>query len=128
MWACAIWLQPRKTPSAAVSSPLAGTPFDRCIVMSKHVGRKQRWTRRDARTWSSVLGQVVYRQDAWYARLIYQVREASAIVGELPAWVKQDRWLGPFKRPRNAMVELEREVAYLRNHHGANVRIGDELE
>ena len=39
-----------------------------------------------------------------------------------------DRWLGPFKRPRNAMVELEREVTVLRNRHGADVQVGDEID
>ena len=38
-----------------------------------------------------------------------------------------DRWLGPFRRPRNAMVELEREATVLRNRHGEDVRIGDEV-
>jgi hypothetical protein len=95
--------------------------------MSKHVGRKQRWTQRDARTWSSALGPVVYRQDAWYARLLFRIRE-SGEEGQLPAWVKHDRWLGPFKRPRNAMVELEREAAVLRNRYGEDVQIGDEIE
>jgi hypothetical protein len=96
--------------------------------MSKHVGRKQRWTERDARTWTSSLGPVVYRQDAWYARLVYRVRTPSKVEGELPAWLSYDRWLGPYRRPRNAMVELEREVAVLRNRHDGDVEIGDEIE
>jgi hypothetical protein len=96
--------------------------------MSRHVGRKQRWTQQDARTYRSALGQVVYRHDAWYARLVYLVREPAAAEGQLPAWRRHDRWLGPFKRPRNAMVELEREATYLRNRHDDDVRIGDEIE
>ena len=96
--------------------------------MTKNAGRKGRWTQRDARTYTSALGPVVYRQDAWYARLAYQVREPPADEGALPAWVAYDRWLGPYKRPRNAMVELEREATYLRNRHGADVRVGEEME
>jgi hypothetical protein len=96
--------------------------------MSKHVGRKQRWGQKDAKTYTSNLGQVVYREDAWYAHLVYQVREPATVEGELPAWQSHDRWLGPFKRPRNAMVELEREATYLRNRHGVDVRIGEEIE
>jgi hypothetical protein len=95
--------------------------------MAKNAGRRGRWTQRDARTYTSSLGPVVYRQDAWYARLAYQVREAPED-GGLPVWVGYDRWLGPYKRPRNAMVELEREATYLRNRHGADVRIGEEME
>ncbi len=96
--------------------------------MSKHVGRKDRWTQKDARTHQSALGPVVYRQEAWYARLAYQVREDPQVEGELPRWVGFDRWLGPFKRPRNAMVELEREATILRNRHGEDVRIGEDVE
>jgi hypothetical protein len=95
--------------------------------MAKNAGRKGRWTQRDARTYTSALGPVEYRQDAWYARLAYQVRQVPDD-GGLPAWVGYDRWLGPYKRPRNAMVELEREATYLRNRHGADVRIGEETE
>jgi hypothetical protein len=100
----------------------------RGIAMSKHVGRKQRWSQKDAKTYVSKLGPVVYREDAWYARLVYQVREPSTDLNTLPAWESHDRWLGPFKRPRNAMVELEREATYLRNRHGDDVRIGGEIE
>jgi hypothetical protein len=96
--------------------------------MGKHVGRKQRWTQKDAKSYTSSLGEVVYRQDAWYARLAYQVREEATNDGAPPAWVSHDRWLGPYKRPRNAMVELEREVTILRNRHGGDVRVGDEVE
>lgn len=95
--------------------------------MSKHQGRKGRWTEVDPRTHTSALGTVRYRQDAWYARLVYRVREPAAAAGELPAWVTYDRWLGPFKRPRNAMVELEREVTVLRNRHGDDVQVGAEI-
>lgn len=95
--------------------------------MSKHVGRKDRWTASGPSTHTSALGTVQYRQDAWYARLVYRVREPATVEGELPAWVDHDRWLGPFKRPRNAMVELEREVAVLRNRHGDDVQVGDEI-
>jgi len=96
--------------------------------MSKHVGRKQRWTQQDAKTYVSSLGPVVYRQDAWYAHLVYQVREPPAEEGQLPTWKGYDRWLGPFKRPRNAMVQFEREATYLRNRHGDDVQIGEEID
>jgi hypothetical protein len=95
--------------------------------MSKHVSRKDRWTQSGPNTHTSPLGTVQYRQDAWYARLVYRVRESLAVAGELPSWATHDRWLGPFKRPRNAMVELEREVTVLQNRHGDDVDVGDEI-
>src|SRR5262245_50330480 len=96
--------------------------------MSKHEGRKKRWTNRDPRTWTSALGTVAYRQDAWYARLVCLIRISPDAPNELPYLEKSDRWLGPFKRPRNAMVELEREATVLRNRHGEDVLIGDEID
>ncbi len=96
--------------------------------MSKHVGRKDRWAQLGPNWHTSALGTVQYRHDAWYARLIYRVREEAKIEGKLPAWVTYDRWLGPFKRPRNAMVELEREVTILRNRNADDVQVGDEIE
>lgn len=96
--------------------------------MSRHVGRKDRWVRKGPNRYESALGPVLYRQDAWYAQLVYRVREPSKIEGQPPAWVYFDRWLGPFKRPRNAMVELEREVTVLRNRHGGDVQVGEEID
>jgi hypothetical protein len=96
--------------------------------MSKHVGRKDRWTQQGPNRHSSALGPVMYKQDAWYAHLIYRVREPAAVEHELPRRVRHERWLGPFKRPRNAMVELEREVTVLRNRHGDDVQVGEEIE
>ena len=34
--------------------------------MSKHVGRKKRWTQVDAKTHSSGLGKVVFERNAWH--------------------------------------------------------------
>ncbi len=95
--------------------------------MSKHVGRKQRWTRQDARRYSSPLGQVVYEQNGWYALVDSRTLAATEGEGGLPIWIAHRTRLGPFKRPRNAMVDLEREVTALRNRHGDNVLIGNQL-
>ena len=91
--------------------------------MSKHVGRKDRWAQRNAKTYVSELGPVEYRRGAWYTRLLYRVR-AESPDGGLRAWVASDRWLGPYKRPRDAMVALEREVTVLRNRHAHEFEVG----
>jgi len=96
--------------------------------MSKHVGRKDGWTQRGPNAHTSAIGTVNYRQDAWFARLVYRIRQPSTVEGELPGWVYYDRWLGPYKRPRNAMVELEREVTVLRNRYRDDVQVGDEIQ
>jgi hypothetical protein len=95
--------------------------------MSKHVGRKQRWTREDARRYSSLLGRVFYERKGWYALLAYRTLAVSEGDGGLPVWAAHRARLGPFKRPRNAMVALEREATVLRNRHGENVLIGNQL-
>ena len=43
------------------------------------------------------------------------------------AWERHDERLGPFRRPRDAMVALEREVVLLRNRHGPDILFGDQL-
>ena len=93
--------------------------------MSKHVGRKQRWSRVDARTYTSALGRVAYQQAAWYALLEYRTLVPGE-AGTLPAWEPHARRLGPYRRPRNAMVALEREATALRNRHGKDVLFGDQ--
>ena len=40
--------------------------------MSKHVGRKKRWTQVDAKTHSSALGRVMYDRNAWHGLLDYR--------------------------------------------------------
>ncbi len=92
--------------------------------MSKHIGRKQRWTREGPTRFTSRQGSVVYTRDAWYALLNYGTGPpAEAGAG---AWEAHARRLGPFSRPRDAMVALEREATALENRHGEGVRfLGD---
>lgn len=92
--------------------------------MSKHIGRKQRWSQLDARRYTSPLGQVFYEQNGWYARFDYQTLGPEQGENASPIWFAHRQQLGPYKRPRNAMVALEREVTALRNHHGKGVLVG----
>ncbi|OAI47001.1 hypothetical protein AYO44_10360 [Planctomycetaceae bacterium SCGC AG-212-F19] len=93
--------------------------------MSKHIGRKQRWTQESSTRYASELGTVIYRERAWYALLDYKTLAHDE--NQLPVWTAQNMQLGPFKRPRNAMVALEREVTALQNRQGKNVLIGHEI-
>jgi hypothetical protein len=94
--------------------------------MSRHVGRKQRWTRQDAKTYSSREGRVVYEQGGWYALLGYRMQVPPEQEGGTPTWLPHAQRLGPFKRPRNAMVALEREATFLRNRHGEAILLGEQ--
>jgi hypothetical protein len=93
--------------------------------MSKHVSRKQRWTQQTPTRYTSAVGKVVYEQRAWYALLEYRLRSEEP--SPLPKWEEHAQRLGPFKRPRNAMVALEREVTLLKNRHGENVLFAGQL-
>ncbi|HLJ93280.1 MAG TPA: hypothetical protein VKU02_08830 [Gemmataceae bacterium] len=93
--------------------------------MSKHVSRKQRWTQDSPSQHTSALGKVVNAKGAWFGLLDYQTLIPSAHENGLPGWLCHSVRLGPFKRPRNAMVAVEREAAMLRNRHGEHVRFSD---
>jgi hypothetical protein len=95
--------------------------------MSKHVGRKKRWTEVNAKTHVSALGRVVFQRNAWYGLLDYRTLLPSEREGGPPGWLPHSRCLGPFKRPRDAMVALEREATFLKNRHGEDILFGDQL-
>jgi hypothetical protein len=93
--------------------------------MSKHISRKRRWTEASPTQYSSAVGKVVYQQRAWYGLLDYRLRAEEG--APLPDWVPQTQRLGPFKRPRNAMVAVEREATILKNRHGEHILFGNQL-
>jgi hypothetical protein len=92
--------------------------------MSKHVSRKQRWTAESPTQHTSAVGKVVYQQRAWYGLLDYKLRAEEG--GPMPVWVPHAQRLGPFKRPRNAMVAVEREATLLKNRHGDGILFGNQ--
>jgi hypothetical protein len=57
----------------------------------------------------------------WWADVCYHVL-GEAGPGEPSSWERHTDTLGPFKRPRNAMVEAERHATMLRNRHGERVQ------
>jgi hypothetical protein len=93
--------------------------------MSKHISRKQRWTQETPTRYTATVGKVVYEQRAWYGLLDYKLRSAEPT--PLAVWVPHTQRLGPFKRPRNAMVALEREATILTNRHGDSILLGEQL-
>jgi hypothetical protein len=93
--------------------------------VSKHVSRKERWTQETPGRFSSREGVVVYEKKAWYALLDYKTRTPAET--PMPVWESHHLRLGPFKRPRNAMVALEREATMLKNRHGPDLLLNGEL-
>jgi hypothetical protein len=83
--------------------------------MSRHTPRKDRWQPQGPARYQSVDGLVVlFEKGAWWA----EVRYSLLSPGPTPSReVRLDR-SGPFKRPRNAMIDAERHLTLLRNRHG----------
>lgn len=93
--------------------------------MSKHVSRKERWTQESTKRYTSPEGAVVYEKQAWYGVFHYRLRVKEE--AGLAAWEERAERIGPFKRPRNAMVALEREVTLLRNRHDKDILVEKEV-
>jgi hypothetical protein len=95
--------------------------------MSKHKSRKQRWAQESTKAYKSDTGRVFYDRNGWYASLDYQTLAPQRTPHDLAEWEPRTARLGPFKRPRDAMVAVEREETFLRNRHGTHIRFADEL-
>jgi hypothetical protein len=92
--------------------------------MSRHVSRRDRWEATGLAQYRSIDGLSVFRyKGAWWAEVGYQFHVAPAGADEVARWEAHLARLGPFKRPRNAMVEAERHAVLLRNRHGEGVRL-----
>jgi hypothetical protein len=90
--------------------------------MSRHIPRSDRWSRHGSTEHRSVEGPIVrLYKGLWWADVAYQMLVESE--GEPSAWEARGDRIGPFRRPRNAMVEAERHVAMLRNRHGERFRL-----
>ena len=74
---------------------------------------------------SPSLGKVTYDRNAWYGMLDYEPQMPPKNENSLPTWMPGSRRLSPFGRTREAMVALEREATFLKNHHGKDILIGD---
>lgn len=93
--------------------------------MSKHLSRKDRWQQTSAARYVSELGSVVHEKQGWFGLLDYRLQHPEAT--PQPVWEAHQQRIGPFKRPRNAMVDLEREAAMLKNRHGDRILFGTQL-
>jgi hypothetical protein len=82
--------------------------------MTKHIPRKDRWTKVGPNEHRSAHGRVFFRAGQWRAALVYRVADLETFdPGEVQTWEA-----GNFKRPRNAMIALEDKVTELQRKHG----------
>jgi hypothetical protein len=90
--------------------------------MSRHVPRHERWSKRGPSEYRSGRAVVRYDKGAWWAEVSYWQREAQAPPDPHQVWHRQQDRLGPFKRPRNAMMAAEERVLLLGRRPGDAVR------
>jgi hypothetical protein len=89
--------------------------------MSRHIPRHERWSKHGPNEYRSCGVFVRYEKGAWWALVPYQLRASD---DDATVWDAQQDRIGPFKRPRNAMIAAEERVLLLQRRQGERVRIG----
>jgi hypothetical protein len=89
--------------------------------MSRHIPRHERWSKHGPNEYRSAGVLVRYEKGAWWALVPYQLRASE---DDTTVWEAQQDRIGPFKRPRNAMIAAEERVLLLQRRQGERVRIG----
>jgi hypothetical protein len=93
--------------------------------MSRHVPRSDRWTAHGPIEHRSANGlRAFFERGAWWAEIAYRLRPADTGPEAIADWAPHVDRLGPFKRPRNAMVDAERHATSLQRRHGDRVAFG----
>jgi hypothetical protein len=89
--------------------------------MSRHVPRHERWSRLGPTEYVAPGARVAYERNGWYAWVAYrQKREGPAVTVSEEWEARRDR-MGPFKRPRNAMMAAEEHMTLLGRRLGERV-------
>jgi hypothetical protein len=95
--------------------------------MSRHIPRHERWNKRGPNEYRSGGAVVRFDKGAWWAVLSYRELPAGAESADPQAWQERSDRLGPFKRPRNAMIAVEDRAVMLARRHGDHVQIDSPL-
>ena len=90
--------------------------------MSRHIPRYERWSKLGPNEYRSGSSAVRYDKGAWWALVAYRQRDEHTPLDAPPVWHEQTDRLGPFRRPRNAMMAAEERILLLGRRHGDNVR------
>jgi hypothetical protein len=70
---------------------------------------------------------VRFEKGAWWALLNYRQLPPGAALTDTRAWQDRSDRLGPFKRPRNAMIAAEDRVVLLKRRLGERVNLDSPL-
>jgi hypothetical protein len=90
--------------------------------VSRHIPRHARWSKLGPAEYRSGSAVVRPARGAWWAWVAYSVRDEPT-PGEEAPWQERCDLLGPFKRPRNAMMAAEEHARLLKRRHGGNSTI-----
>jgi hypothetical protein len=91
--------------------------------MSRHIPRHERWERHGPNEYHSGDAVVRFEKGAWWAVLSYRRLPEGAAVNVPEAWEQHRDRLGPFKRPRNAMIAAEDRAVLLGRRHAGRVQL-----
>jgi hypothetical protein len=92
--------------------------------MSRHVPRHARWNRQGPNEHTAACGLVRFEKGAWWAWVSYRQCNPEPPGDVLLEWQEHCDRLGPFKRPRNAMMAAEEHALLLQRRLGDRVVIG----
>jgi hypothetical protein len=90
--------------------------------MSRHVPRHARWQQFGPNVYQFGSASARFEKGAWWAWLSYR-RQAEPTPEDVLPWQDHCDRLGPFKRPRNAMMAVEEHARILKRRHGATVAL-----
>ncbi len=90
--------------------------------MSRHIPRHARWSRFGPNEYRSGEAAVRFERGAWWAVLSYRQLPEEVSLTAPDAWVRHADRLGPFKRPRNAMIAAEDRITILKRRHADRVQ------
>jgi hypothetical protein len=91
--------------------------------MSRHIPRHARWSRLGPNEYRSGDAAVRFEKGAWWAVLSYRQLPEDASPTAPDAWEQRADRLGPFKRPRNAMIAAEDRITILKRRHADRVQL-----
>jgi hypothetical protein len=90
--------------------------------VSRHIPRHERWLQHGPNEYTSDSAAARFERGAWWAWVVYrQLPREHALPAPPEAWQEHSDRLGPFKRPRNAMMAAEDHVLILKRRHGEHV-------
>jgi hypothetical protein len=87
--------------------------------MSRHIARKERWTKVSAKEYRAAFGVVRYRAGAWEGAVVYDLWNGD----QSPPWRAEETFAGRFKRPRNAMIAVEDKARQILRKHLEKARV-----